>query len=72
MVEARRYPCTMMNVIKVIEIKDAGIEVQVAEINSGFSVVVRDVEANETFDTVLIFKTKEAAITKAEEIAANS
>lgn len=62
----------MMNVIKVIENKDAGIEVQVAEINSGFSVVVRDVEANETFDTVLIFKTQEAAITKAEEIAANS
>ena len=62
----------MINVIKAIEIKDAGIEIQVAEIASGFSVVVRDIDANETFDTILIFKTKEAAVAKAEDIAAKS
>jgi predicted RNA-binding protein with TRAM domain len=69
------YNIGMINetvVIKEIENKEAGIKVVVAQISSGFSVIVRDTEADESFGIALIYKTAETAITKAEEIAVKS
>lgn len=44
------------------------IEVVVAEITNGFSVVLHDIDSDEYFPEILLFKTEEAAIAKAKNI----
>lgn len=47
-----------------------GVEVRVAEISSGFSVTLRDTDADEVVGIALIYPTAERAINKAKEVVA--
>lgn len=56
------------NVIKTIE-NEGGTAIIVAQIANGFSVSIKDIEADEVFPTILIFKTEAEALAKAQSIA---
>jgi hypothetical protein len=49
---------------------DDGLEAVVAKIDRGYSVTLRDTDADETMPVALIFANVEDAIAKADEIAA--
>ena len=45
-----------------------GIQAIVTQIDAGFSVAIKDLDANEFYPSVFIYKTRDAAIAKAKEI----
>jgi hypothetical protein len=58
------------NVIHTVTNDEFGIEARVAEITAGFSVTVRDLDADEVVGIAIIYPTADRAIAKANEVAA--
>jgi hypothetical protein len=59
----------MAKIVKEFPNAEYGITAVVAQIESGYSVTIRDDDANEYAATAIIYKTEEAAILKAQEVA---
>lgn len=59
----------MTNVIATYLNADDGIESRVAHIDSGYSVTIHDVDADEVVGIAIIFKNEADAIKKAQSIA---
>ena len=52
----------MTKILHIIERKEDGYEIQVARIDAGYSVTIRDTDCDEFLDVARIFRTESAAL----------